>query len=300
MSPIQLENKNLRLVVDPQQGAGILSFSMLVDGAWLPIMPDTQQPDGDLACASFLMVPYSNRIENGAFSFQGKNHQLQRTADHAIHGDVRKRPWHIAEHSAQQLCCTFLSHEHQDIDWPWAFEVQASYTLSEHSLHMHLQLHNRSDAPMPAGCGWHPYFSRHLQYPGEPVLLQYQVQGAYPDAHGNRMPSGPVQKLTEKQNFLAAKELMPQNFLDTCFYGFHGGHIAWPESGITLRMVASESCTHLVVYNPAGKPYFAIEPVTNANDGLNLLARGDETSGIAVLKSGEVLEADCTLYLERI
>jgi aldose 1-epimerase len=213
---------------------------------------------------------------------------------------VRKRPWTVAEHSAQQLRCTFLSSDYQNVDWPWAFEVQASYTLTEHSLHMHLQLYNRSDAPMPAGCGWHPYFSRHLKYPGEPVMLQYQVHGAYPDAHGNRIPSGPVQKLSENQNFLAAKELTPQNVLDTCFYGFQGGHIAWPESDIGLRMVASESCAHLIIYNPDGKPYFAVEPVTNANNGVNLLTRGDETSGIVVLENGEVLEADCTLYLEQI
>ena len=53
-----------------------------------------------------------------------------------------------------------------------------------------------------------------------------------------------------------------------------------------------------MLYNPAGKPYFAAEPVTNANDGVNLLARGDSGCGTVVLEPGERLEARFSLHLE--
>jgi aldose 1-epimerase len=52
-----------------------------------------------------------------------------------------------------------------------------------------------------------------------------------------------------------------------------------------------------VLYNPEGKPYFAVEPVLNANDGVNLLGRGEPTAGTTVLQPGETLKSDCVLRM---
>ena len=53
--------------------------------------------------------------------------------------------------------------------------------------------------------------------------------------------------------------------------------------------VLAEPFRHLVLYVPAGEPFFAVEPVSNANDGFNLLARGVADSGVRVLAPGETL-----------
>jgi len=34
-------------------------------------------------------------------------------------------------------------------------------------------------------------------------------------------------------------------------------------------------------------PFFALEPVTNANDGFNLYANGDVNCGVVILEPGE-------------
>jgi aldose 1-epimerase len=300
MSTVALQNEYLRLVVDPENGAGTLAFSALINGQWLALMPDTQSSDGDLACANFLMVPYSNRIENGRFEFAGQTHQLQNGDQHAIHGDVRKRPWHIAEQSADRLRCTFSSAEYTEINWPWPFAAEALFALKDSSLHMHLALTNQGETPMPAGFGWHPYFSRSLTKAGEAVALQFDLDGAYPDANDTRIPSGPLAPLAPHQDFSREKVLAPDNFLDTCCYGFDGGYITWPESGVRLRLLPSANCRHLVLYNPAGTSYFAVEPVTNANNGANLLAQDDPTCGTIFLAPGATLAADCTLSLEHL
>ena len=65
-----------------------------------------------------------------------------------------------------------------------------------------------------------------------------------------------------------------------------------------LRFACSNVCSHLILYNPVQKPYFAVEPVTNANDGVNLYARGDQTSGIAVLEPGQSHDAKFSLRVE--
>jgi aldose 1-epimerase len=214
---------------------------------------------------------------------------------------VRKRPWKIGEHTGQRLVCAFHSADHQNVNWPWPFAARSTCALGERTLSMRLALWNQGATPMPAGLGWHPYFNRALTRQGEPVQLRFKVQGAYPDAHGNRIPSGPPHLPLEHQDFSSGRPLAPENFLDTCFCGYDGnGHIAWPQSNVRLRFACSAACSHLVIYNPQGKPYFAVEPVSNANNGVNLLARGDSTSGVVVLEPGQSLEAGFELHLEEV
>src|SRR5262249_1053313 len=43
----------------------------------------------------------------------------------------------------------------------------------------------------------------------------------------------------------------------------------------------------VVLYSPPGKEFFAVEPVTNANDGFNLFDKGIPDSGVFVLEPGE-------------
>jgi aldose 1-epimerase len=299
MTPVTLQNEHLRAVLTPDPGVSLLAFSARKDDTWLDLTPDAQKPDCDLKCASFLMVPYSNRIENGAFTFQNQHYQLERGAEHAIHGDVRTRPWKTEGQTQTRLCCSFDSRAHENINWPWPFAVRAEYELQNSTLVARLALWNRGDSPMPAGFGWHPYFNRVLTSPGEPAHLCFQAQSAYPDANDNRIPSGPPQPLAPHQDFSTERPLTPDSFLDTCLRSYDGGgHITWPQSGIRLRFACSPTCTHLILYNPAGKPYFAVEPVTNANDGVNLLAGGDTGCGTVVLEPGQNLEARFELDVE--
>jgi aldose 1-epimerase len=296
---VVLEDGGLRVQIDPANGCGVMGFWTADNDAWLALMPDAGDARLGLKASSFLMVPYSNRIEAGRFVFEGTQYQLKNGESHAIHGDVRQHAWVVEAAGNQQLRCRFSSADHSDINWPWAFEVLAEYTLEDGVFSSHLSLSNKADTPMPAGFGWHPYFMRHLTRKGEPVHLAFGVQSAYPDAHGTRIPSGPPQALEAHQDFSAEKELTPDNFLDTCFYGYDGtGHIAWPESGLRLHFDCSAACRHLILYNPE-QPYFAVEPVTNANNGVNLYAQGDKSSGMQVLAPGGKLEADFSLRVEQ-
>jgi aldose 1-epimerase len=291
MAVIPLENETLRVYVDPDQGTSIKGLYAHKGDDWLPLMPDVREPNIRLDASSFLMVPYSNRIENGRFAFRGQTFQLEGAERHAIHGDVRGRPWRIEYWTATALHCTFHSVDYENVNWPWPFEARAEYSLQGSVFSQRLLLCNRGESDMPAGFGWHPYFSRRLTREGEPVHLQFTVAGVYPDAHDNRIPSGPPQPLADTQDHSTGKLLDPDNFWDACFQGYDGnGTITWPETGIRITFSCSPECTHLVVYNPPF-PYFAMEPVTNANNGVNQLAAGWPDSGVAILGPGECLSA---------
>ena len=295
---IEICNNQLRLIIDPDKGVGTRAFDLYRNGHWLPIMPDTRSPNCHLPFANFLMIPYSNRVENGQFSFENHDYKLTRGELHSIHGDVRNRQWKINQATIESISCTFNSSHNTAINWPWDFCAEASFKLDGLSLYMKLSITNSSQTTMPAGLGWHPYFNRKITSNNEQVLLHFPLDGAYPDAHLTRIPSGPLAPLVEDQSFDPERELLPDNLLDLCCHGFRGGSISWPKSNLRLNISTNPTCKHLVIYNPSESDYFAIEPVSNANNGVNLFAQGDQTSGIKTLLPNETLTATCILQLE--
>ena len=295
---ITICNNQLRLVLDPNKGVSTKAFDLFRNGCWIPVMPDTRLANCNLPYSNFLMIPYSNRIENGTFSFENHIYNLAHSELHSIHGDVRNRRWEIDRKTAESIVCTLNSSHYSTMNWPWDFFAQASFTLDDFALHMTLSITNNGSTSMPAGLGWHPYFNRKITSNGEPVLLHFPLDGAYPDADSTRIPSGPLAPLNPGQNFNTERELLHNNHLDLCYHGFNEGSISWPKSKLRLNISANNTCQHLIIYNPPESGYFAIEPVSNANNGVNLFSQGDHTSGIKVLSPQETLTAICTLKLE--
>jgi len=102
--------------------------------------------------------------------------------------------------------------------------------------------------------------------------------------------------LPAELDFSVARDLKPDQRIDHCLAGFASpATIAWPDAGITVQMHASNNCSHLVLFNPDA-PFFAVEPVTNANDGVNLTTRGID-AGIVILPAGQTLSAEMKLQL---
>ncbi len=287
--PVTLETDRVRLTISPELGGSVMGLRALVAGRWVGLMPEPGTPGCDLAAASFIMAPYSNRIADGRFAFDRRPYQLQNGANHAIHGDVRKRPWRVQSSAASSLELAFRSAEHEGVNWPWPFDADLSYAVDGATITTTLVLTNRGDSRMPAGFGFHPYFLREpLDAPAaaSPPSLKFRTTATYPDANGTRIPSGPA-VYDPLADYTVDRPLLPGRFHDYCATGYDGaGHIRWPSLGLRLEFTASEVLSHLVVYNPP-KPYFAVEPVSNANDGVNLLARGDGTSGVHTLGPGE-------------
>jgi len=294
MSILTLTSSQWRLQIDPNQGMRWLSGDLFHDGSWIPVLPDCTDPKIDLKECNYLLLPYSNRIRDGHFEFQGHSYQLDNAQKHAIHGTLRDQPWQLEQLNDSSVTATFDSRDGQTINWPWPLAARCDITLQENVLSCELQVQNLGTSVMPIGGGWHPYFVRQL-LAADPMLT-IPVTGLYPDTNGDCLPIGDAIDLPAILDFTDMRILDPSQRIDHCFKGLSDPmQIHWPDANVTLTMTASKNCSHAVLYNP-DQPWFALEPVTHANDAVNLLTDGIE-AGLELLEPDSIWRASLEIRI---
>jgi len=306
MPPITLQTDRLRAIIIPEAGASVASFDGSYRGTWQPLMrlsPAQAIAQNDVSLlASFNLLPWSNRMVGATFTFQGQRYTLRANTPQgfAIHGDARERRWRIISQSANALTCALNSRDFADFNFPFPFTAQLTYGLTDDAFDTTLALTNTGASPMPAGFGFHPYFNRGFGASSlDEAQLAFKAGNVYPPLPGmiakpipltegaQLQPSGAYAPIPAEMNFASLTTIGARD-IDHCFGGWDGrATIAYPSSGVQLHFECDPIFGHIILYTPPGKPFFALEPVTHANDGFNLLAAGAPEHGIQVLAPGE-------------
>jgi aldose 1-epimerase len=238
--------------------------------------------------AAFPLVPYSNRIRAGRFSFRGRSvvEPLNRPPErHAIHGHGWQARWQPTEVTA---ATARLEYRHPAGAWPWAYHATQRFILTLSELTVELGLSNQSPAPMPAGLGWHPYFPRTPR-----ATITADLRAVWlTDAETMPTTLGPPTPAADPARGVAADAVA----LDNCFVGWsRRAVIEWPERGASLTMTAGPPLDYLVIFTPPGRPFFCVEPVSHVTDAFNLADAGRADTGCRVLDPGATIEAAITL-----
>ncbi len=104
---------------------------------------------------------HANRISNGRFEIDGRQHQLPCNAgnNHLHGGDsgFHQRVWRISERSSRELRLELRSPA-GDEGYPGTLDVSARITLPDAST-LRLEFEAVTDAPTPMSLTWHPYFN---------------------------------------------------------------------------------------------------------------------------------------------
>lgn len=288
-----LETDALRLEIHPEAGASIAGFGIRHGESVVPLMRAT--PAEAIAAAnssemaSFVLAPFSNRLRDAAFRFGGRTWQLKPNFEggYAIHGCVRKRPWEVVTQDATQITLHFDSRRFADLDFPFPFSVDLTYRLHDTTLEASLRLRNEGEGAMPAGAGFHPYYERALFDPGENVELRMRVAATWEGL----CPETAARPLHADEDFSERRSL-PREGFDTCFAGWDGNaELFWPRSQVRAEIECDAPLRQVILFTPPDKSFFALEPVSNANNGFNLLADGIADNGVVVLESGEEMAA---------
>lgn len=262
----------LRLALRPDLGGSIA-------GLWhhgVPVMRSMEP--GQLVrsrkSACFPLVPYSNRIAQGRFNWQGKPYQLALNFDdspHPLHGVGYLSRWQVEPPSGPSgpAEVALSLHHRADDGWPFDFTARQLFQLSPASLRVELTITNTAAHAAPVGLGWHPYFPRRGR-----SRLHVECRGRW-ELDALKLPT----------------QLVPQPGVDAdlshldydhCFEGWSGpARIRDELFSLTLR----SSLDRLVIYTPPNQDYFAVEPVSHVTNAINQPA--PSALGLVTLQPGQ-------------
>jgi aldose 1-epimerase len=251
---MRLTSESATVELDPVSGGRVSSLQVL--GHELLV---TEGP-GIFLWGSFPMAPWVGRTREGKFSFDGGQHELVINAPpHAMHGTVYGAPWTRVDEAT--LECDLGP------EWPFLGKARQYFRLTDDRLSMTLEVH-ATDGPMPADCGWHPWFRRSVG--GAPLELRAKA-GAMLDTDesnivtGRRVPIGPRPWAS-------------------CFVDIEWPVVlTWP--GV-LQLEVHSTCPNVVLYE-THELGVCVEPQTGPPDSLNL--------GPSIVAPGKPLVATCDL-----
>ncbi len=283
---ITLRHGDSGVSITPSGGGCITRYWQQAAGRvieWLrPASPEAIAGGDPLGMASFPLVPFSNRIRDGRFTFDGRDVSLPLNflpEKHAIHGEGWQNPWSVVNAEDDTATIAFAPALGP---WPWRYSAEQTFTLGDGGLSLLMTLTNNGDSPMPAGLGPHPYFVRTPQ--------------ARISANADRMWVSdaeimPTELLPPPADMDVNAGVVPDSVaMDNTFTGWdHRVEIAWPEWRARLIMEAPPPLDFLVVFTPPGEDFFCVEPVSNMTDAFNLAAAGRDDTGMAVLAPDETL-----------
>ncbi|MFN3314506.1 MAG: aldose 1-epimerase [Hyphomonas sp.] len=288
---IELKLEGFELGLLPEAGGSVAWFRK--DG--VDILRPAAAPLGaapaPLDMAAFPLIPFSGRIRNGAFIWNGRAIRLAANfppEQHAIHGHGWQLGWEVTHIAPSAVT---LQYRHEGGDWPWPYLAEQRFVLSRGGLSLDLSLTNLGEEAMPAGIGWHPYFPRgdarlsaRLPYRWEPDETLVPVRRIDCE-HGREAGfPGAIDGLDVDHPF---------EMEDGIF------EIIWPERQLKLRLHTDDRLRFLILYVPPGQDFFCAEPASHVPDMVNLTAPARDT-GLTRLEPGEQLRCSLSLWAETL
>ena len=292
---LTIKNEYASVIVSPDAGASLRSFSVNEDGASYELLAGGENEHGPTlvphGTGSFIMAPWVNRIRGGRLVAPDGVHELRLDAPlHATHGLVRLSAWNV---TATTESTARLEIELPE-SWPYRGRIEYSVALEDRSFVQTLRLLAAPDEArsFPGGVGWHPWFKRSLGSAGHgpdsgemsvraDVVSEWGLDDTM-TALGTRSDSATTRRLRQGTRFEPGE-------VDGCFLIEPGGRavLAWPE--LTLTMSGSETVTHLMFYSPGHA--ICVEPQTSTVDAAQLAARGISDTGHVLVDRSNPLTA---------
>jgi aldose 1-epimerase len=271
---LELRAGDLRLGLRPDLGGAIA-------GLWLGDLPILRSVEpaalaGPRQGGCFPLVPYSNRLGYKRFRWLGREHttapNFGHDYPHSLHGSGWTHPWQVIDRSEQhaELLYTQRSDEH----WPFAFDVVQRVELAPDALTLSMRFTNIDARTQPVGLGWHPYFPRRSR-----SRLRVECASRWESDPGTHLPTRRVVQTG------IDGEVRHMAF-DHCFEGWRGAARVRDEA---MSLAITSSLSYLVVYTPAERDFFCIEPVSHVNDAIHMAEPA--AHGLKSVGAAETLDA---------
>jgi len=277
--PVELAAGALNVTLAPAIGGSLAAFRHGAIDLMRPLSARDAGPGNVLGVAMFPMVPYANRIARNAFDFRGRTYGFQPNnppEKFNVHGTGWHRAWDVDRAEGSEAVLSLA-----DSGAAYQYRATQHFALEPAGLTVVMTITNDAPDPMPFGFGLHPWFIRDPD-----VTLQFKAGTFYleePDGVAGDRITVPAEL------GFGVERPLPDRWRNNDYGRWDGVAILrFPSHGFGLRIIADPVFRHLMIYADPTKPYFCVEPQTNASGAFN--RRGgfeDAEEGVLVLGPGE-------------
>ncbi|MGP8215586.1 MAG: aldose 1-epimerase [Bacteroidia bacterium] len=234
------------------------------------------------------LSPFPNRINEGKYTFRGKEYQLNKNAPpHALHGLCWNIPFAVREQSITgNFARLVLEADYKALQkgFPFTYHIEIEYTLEENNFKCSTKILNTYEHPIPVGDGWHPYFTLGSTISNLKLQLPPNKQL---EMSNSLIPTG---------NYLPGRFFSPtllnETLLDDCFElevsaGIAETRLIDEQKNICLviwQEAGSKGYGFIQAYTPQDRNSIAIEPMSCAPDAFN------NKRGLIILSPEESIE----------
>jgi aldose 1-epimerase len=271
---VSIVGDRLGLEVLPDVGARI--HRLRLDGHDLLRTPAdlARHLDDPWFWGSYPMAPWCNRLPPGRTEVAGRVLELPINFrdGSAIHGQVDQAPWRQTGDASFRI-------EAGEDGWPWPYAVEQEFAIEGIRLDYALRLTNRSEEPMPAGIGIHPWFAK-------PVAVAIRATAVHPDNLATEAEPVPVAGALDRRRLAPMPDDVDATWVDL---GEPPIALAWPGPGIACTITFEAPTRVVTAASPAVVNAIAVEPATHAPAGIRRLLNG-EPGGMTLLGAGETMD----------
>ncbi len=212
-----------------------------------------------------ILFPICGNLPDDTYTYGDRTYTLRQ------HGFARELPWEVAaramDDESARITLSLRSSDLTMAMYPFAFELEFTYTLRGNSLEIAQRVCNRGEEVMPFCCGLHPYFA---------VTDKTGLQFDIPSDRYLDWNAGATHPFTGQFDFEA--EVIDVGFFDLAR---RSATLRDPSRSLRLELTWNDPYAVLVFWTVKGKDFVCLEPWTaprnalNTGDRLIHLAPGD-------------------------
>jgi len=273
------EESNFKSIIFPNLGASLQKLFNndieIIDG--IPATEDGLAIYKERYNSSFLF-PFPSRIEDGKYSFNGKEYQLEindKALNNALHGHIYNKPFKlknkIVSKSKAKVKLTY-KYLGENNSFPFPYRINITYIFTKEGLKVRFKVKNTGTEKFPFGIGWHPYFmSSNLM--DSTLNIKSLSQSVFND----RMIPTDETSLNYKFPFN-----INDVALDNCFTTKESFALFKnPDYTMKMEFSSKPPNSFIQVYTPPNRNSIAIEPMTCGGNAFN------SKNGLLTLKPNE-------------
>jgi aldose 1-epimerase len=281
-----LENTHARVGIAPALGGALVCAEAQVNNRPVPLFrPWVGSDSGVLGVAQNLLLPFSNRLSGGGFSYAGVFHAVAANLPGEpcpIHGDAFQRTWQLVakaeDHIRLQLANGHIG--------PFDYGAEVTYELQKNTLVSSLQVINRG-IELPFGGGFHPWFRRDSS-----TEVCFKSTGIWLE-DAQHLPTSHLPVDASPFSGFDRCRTLPAQLINNAFTGWNGlATIRQPANGVEITIRCGPPLDTLIIYSPDEHAnFFCLEPVSHSVDAHNQSG----TQGLVALASGETFQLSMTM-----